>query len=1196
MSHQRKTRKILSCFLIMTLLISLLPMNVFAAETEEEEVVAKLRGRGFKEVVNLGVPASDVTITSAVFGKENGRDVVYSVANGGKFNVVDVKENLLIFSRQLENVNQVWSHSLAPDGTVYIAALNTANRGELWLYSPDTKEVRKIGTPDSSHQFWSSTVDEKSNVYIGTYKEGDGRIFKYDKEKQTFIDFGKIDDNNSSYVRSMAYHDGYIYAGMGVVGRVYKIHAETMEKEDITKNVPELIGKPVEEIKFAYDMDVVGKYLFVRFDADSENALLFYNLEEQKWEDKVIKRLGDGSENDFGVWGFNKVPVNGDKAYVINNRHILEIDINTLETRETGIYYPSGFRGGGFVNFERDDLPGNSLVTLKRNGEIFVANIETGKTVSLPTVMEAKPLTLHNLGKGPDGNLYMTTYPGGPKGAQYNPKLDRFLSYEQGQAEGMVAGSGSDMYFGIYPGAKIQKMNTDTLEIETLFELKEFEQDRPYIMKYAENKLLIGTIPDYKKLGGALTIYNPEIGARETYRNVVQDQSIVGLALKDGKIYGSTTVRGGLDIEPTARRAVMFVWDIDSKSKIKEIDLKDFIPELDNPPMISGLTFDKNGILWGAVDGILFTMDPETYEVLKYKNFYPNVKNRGMWRPVHIEFGEDGLLYTDLAGKLTVVDPDSQDWDYVTLFDSAPEVDFMALAEDQKGNENIYFIENGGTELKMVPVIDGGKVVEPEDPDTEIIFLPVPNASFEEEVSDGKIPGWSSLFGAFTENAYFKISDERSKTGNFSLKVIDTSQEETVFAQSDPIPVEAGIEYTVSSELFLEDGSASFLIRFFDEQGKQVGSDQDGVNIIHIRGGHKEWQTVKAKVVAPEGAKFARIFLGASKYFTTSGAYFDDVSLTYEKVVEPEPEPDPKQVYVPINNHSFEEKVEGGVIPGWSFFYDALFPGTSYDISTERASDGQHSLKIVDTATDGAIHLQSDPIEVEEGIEYTATADVYLVDGRASFFIRFYDNAGNQVGADTSESLQHVTDGHGQWQTIEVKGTAPEGSTFARLFVGVSRAWVTNGVYYDNLSLSYLTYEDREEPGDTEDPEKPGDHEEPGDTEDPGDSGDSGQPGDGEEPGDQDHTGDDDNRDNVGHRDDTDEKKDEQSKTPADSTDSDKNGQTKKPVQQQDPVNKNGGLLPNTASKSLNILWSGLMLIFAGVFLYLYRRKMTIKG
>ena len=173
MSHQRKTRKILSCFLIMTLLISLLPMNVFAAETEEEEVVAKLRGRGFKEVVNLGVPASDVTITSAVFGKENGRDVVYSVANGGKFNVVDVQENLLIFSRQLENVNQVWSHSLAPDGTVYIAALNTANRGELWLYSPDTKEVRKIGTPDSSHQFWSSTVDEKSNVYIGTYKEGD---------------------------------------------------------------------------------------------------------------------------------------------------------------------------------------------------------------------------------------------------------------------------------------------------------------------------------------------------------------------------------------------------------------------------------------------------------------------------------------------------------------------------------------------------------------------------------------------------------------------------------------------------------------------------------------------------------------------------------------------------------------------------------------------------------------------------------------------------------------------------------------------------------------------------------------------------------------------------------------------------------------------------------------------------------------
>jgi hypothetical protein len=369
----------------------------------------------------------------------------------------------------------------------------------------------------------------------------------------------------------MAYHDGYVYAGLGVAGKVYRINVNTKEQEDITKNIPDLIGKPIDQVKFAYDMDAVGKYLIVRLDADVDNILLFYNLEQQKWENKVIRKIGDGSADDYGAWGFNKVPVNGDKAYVIFNRHILEIDLNTLDTRETGIYYPSAFRGGAFVDFGSENLPGKSLVTLRRTGEIFVANIETGTSLNLPTTMMAQPLQLHNLGLGPDGKLYMTSYPGGPKGAQYDPIENKFVSYNQGQAEGMVAGSGSDMYFGIYPGAVIQKMNTDTLEIQTLFNLKDgYEQDRPYIMKYEQGLLLIGTIPDYGKLGGTLTIYNTATGERETYRNVVQDQSIVGLALKDGKIYGSTTIRGGLDTVPTAQRAVIFVWDIHQKQKLKK--------------------------------------------------------------------------------------------------------------------------------------------------------------------------------------------------------------------------------------------------------------------------------------------------------------------------------------------------------------------------------------------------------------------------------------------------------------------------------------------------------------------------------------------------------------------------------------------------------------------------------------------------
>ncbi|WZU01091.1 hypothetical protein MGH68_16710 [Erysipelothrix sp. D19-032] len=119
-------------------------------------------------------------------------------------------------------------------------------------------------------------------------------------------------------------------------------------------------------------------------------------------------------------------------------------------------------------------------------------------------------------------------------------------------------------------------MNTTTLEQKTLFNLKDsYAQDRPYIMEFQDDLLMIGTIPYYKELGGVLALYHPETGEKEVYRNVVENQSIVGLAKYGNLIFGSTTIRGGLDA-PTSEMAtkpVIFVWDIAKKEKVKEIEI-----------------------------------------------------------------------------------------------------------------------------------------------------------------------------------------------------------------------------------------------------------------------------------------------------------------------------------------------------------------------------------------------------------------------------------------------------------------------------------------------------------------------------------------------------------------------------------------------------------------------------------------------
>ena len=127
---------IYSSLLILLLVFNSFQFSVLAETTEEEDVVAKLKSRGFKEEVNLGMPATGAVLTSAVFGVENGRSVGYTTANGGTFSAVDVVDNKVLFTAQLAGISQVWTHSVASDGTVYIAGLAAGNAGSYGVIHP----------------------------------------------------------------------------------------------------------------------------------------------------------------------------------------------------------------------------------------------------------------------------------------------------------------------------------------------------------------------------------------------------------------------------------------------------------------------------------------------------------------------------------------------------------------------------------------------------------------------------------------------------------------------------------------------------------------------------------------------------------------------------------------------------------------------------------------------------------------------------------------------------------------------------------------------------------------------------------------------------------------------------------------------------------------------------------------------------
>lgn len=859
-----RNRSITMALILALGLSTLLPMGAQAA-SEKESKLSKLK---FGTPINLGYPIRTVSINDGVMGKENGRDVLYTTASTtpAVFNVIDVKNNALIRTFELEGVAQSWRHVIAPDGTVYIGTNTASGTGELWSYSPATKSVQKLKVIGSEKSVWSMTTDPEGNVYIGTYDHG--KLFRYNPKTKELKDYGSLLANHN-YIRSMAYVDGYIYAGMALPFEVVKVNVETGASEVISDEVPSILGVEHEKLEFAYDMAVVDKYLFIKASGESGLMMVYYNLQEQKWEDKYI---GVDPVSGKGVMSYNQIPVMNGKAYVPAHGGILEVDLATLATRNTGISFATSLRGAAWIDMGDPELtPDRTIVTIQGNGKLSALDVKKGLRKDLPGVAaKGGPIPIHNMERGTDGRLYMSAYPGGVGGA-FDPVTRESSNFLIGQAEGIVS-AGNKVYYGIYPGGYIYEADISggkMSEPKQLFQIGS-GQDRPYKMESADGKLLIGTIPDYGLLGGALTIYDLASGEKQVYRNIIKDHSIVGLAYKDGKIYGSTTKSGGLNTTMPANNPEVFVWDVAKKEMTMHTQLTS-LTGLGNHRMISGLTIGPDGLLWGGVDGILFALNPDDLSVVKQKNIYPDVKDYGMWRPYYSRWGEDGLLYIGLASRMTVVDPATME--HRTLTPSNFELSFMTLAKDADGHEQIYYTDK--TKLMMIPISE-----------SDSVKTVVRNGCFGEPLNaDGTIPGWSSA-EAGTEVEY-SLSQEQSFCGEQgqSLKIIDKSQSNKGIGSylSDPIPVVRGGEYTASAKLYIEQGlieglrtdDSGIVLYFYDKSGARISTVAGTV----IKGmPQKEWIDISATGTAPEQAVFARISLYSSAWNMMVG-YYDQVTF-----------------------------------------------------------------------------------------------------------------------------------------------------------------------------------------------------------------------------------------------------------------------------------------------------------------------------
>lgn len=992
----------------------------------------------------LGTMVTAPSTLHSAYGVEDGVNVMYTTVTGSAvhsaiFSVINLDDYGVIREIPLSGGGQSWGHVLDSQKNVY-----TVSGGYLYKYSPVTKKVATIGAVPGSSTLYNISVDENDVIYGGAYPTG--KVFQYNPATNTITNYEPPLYEGADYAKTTAYYKGHLYAGSGSVGKLFKLDPATGGRTEIPLPDSPLInptGKPT----MVYTMNAVGDYLFILM-STTPNILIIYDLEREEWVDHIV-------ENYRGMY---VSPEQGGKVYFPADGEFHTFDLMTREIKPTGLAFGTYLRNSAWVELkDQANYPGKSLVTVMFAGQVVVANFTTRTVTSLPSIVSGTPISIQSLAFGPDQMLYSTGYQG-TKGARYNIETGEKELFSMGQAEGLIT-FGDKVIFGEYPAAVMHELDpSQDLQLgvnpRKIHQIGD-SQDRPFTMTAGGGKLFIGTIPKLGILGGSLTVYDGHTWESFLHTDIVPNQSIMGLAYREvnGRklLYGSTTVWGGLNVDPVEPEAKLFVWDVESKSMLKV-----FTPDIHQsngvkPRAIGGLAFGPDGLLWGAAYGTLFAIDPDTYQTVKQKEIVPTDWVFGhYWVPVKLEWDAagDGVLYTTLGSKIVAVD--TRTMTHYTV--PGTKSNLMDVGPDG----NIYFSE--ADMLKKITVSKDTPVVY------ENVDHPLWNNGFEQRNADGTIPGWEAL-GAPSETATYEVSAERSNGGRNSLKIVDTSDRQEAGVVSLPFPVKPGVEYTGKADLFLESGRTIVSMKYYDAEGREIRVSP--APAVYHTSPTGAWKTVEFSSLAPGNAATARMALFCSTAWATV-AYYDNVRV--QSLVPSEAAPTgPFMQKFAVTNPGFEQVRDDGTIVGWTKRTPDKYNDKEFVALGHTASEGSNSLYLYDNHTSRDVPpstvqpaVDSDLIPIIGGRTYTVKVDAYRSDipaGRTSnapvLQIRYFDANRKELSTSASPGPWSITvdTPMKQWDAASLTNTSPANASYIRVTLISSATGVAN-YYFDNVSVA----------------------------------------------------------------------------------------------------------------------------------------------
>ncbi|NUT45442.1 MAG: hypothetical protein HOV86_36175 [Thermoactinospora sp.] len=602
------------------------------APAQAETAAAPPTGCGFKSLGTLPLTGATTAGTALDAGHPDGPRV-YSVTSSASgpavLGIRDALDGRLLAERPLPLALGSWAVTVAPDHSVYVGGYNaTAGAmGRLYRYTPATDQVTELGIPIASETFvWTVAASpDGSAVYGGTSPTG--KLFRHDTATGRTTDLGTPVPGDQ-FVRDLAVGaDGTLYAGVGAASMKIAVLAPD-------GTLRQVVQPPIQGAGYAYDVDVTGRLLLARFVTSSgENPMGVYDLDKGEWKDVVedVDNLTVGGGR------------HGHDLYLFQHDELVRYDLRNGQITRLGFtgYGEGAARPLGWV--------GHTLVGTSSTGRIWHYDRKSGKGELLDGTLTGQPVSVRSLGTGPDGRVYAGGFFTGGLAA-YDPATGESQYWPNvGQSEGIVTHKGK-LYLGVYPGARIYEFDGGAPRL--LLGLGGQEQDRPFAMVSAGDWLAFGTVPKSGTLGGALGLLDPATGRSVVRRDLIPGHSVIGLAYRDGVVYGATSAFGGTSTPQG--EAVAFAYDLATDS------LKWRSTPVPGDLALGSIAFDGEGRLWGLSPDALFELDPQTgrtVRTVKHQT-YPWATATQVWLDTNLVFHK-GYLWGKVQDKVYRIDPET---------------------------------------------------------------------------------------------------------------------------------------------------------------------------------------------------------------------------------------------------------------------------------------------------------------------------------------------------------------------------------------------------------------------------------------------------------------------------------------------------------------------------------------------------------